>query len=111
MMTETHQGSSVAQAKEMLEAGGYVVLRAASYRAAQTRLRVAEALRDAAIEDRESRRVWMEREVFPWERHLVNRLTFLADLVHDLGATREQMRGSDCNCGMSSCFDNGEQDS
>jgi len=82
----------VAAAKTLLKANGFVVLREKSYRQAQERQRVAEALREAADSDREAHYEWMRREVFPEERRLRDRCMFLYGAARAHGATVEELR-------------------
>lgn len=86
-----------------IEDAGFTILRTKSYRAAQERQRVAEVMREMAEEDKRTQREWMERDVFPWERHLVNRLNHVAALAKGLGATAEDFVGPPCNCGKGQC--------
>jgi hypothetical protein len=76
-----------------LEAEGYVVLRAKSYRQAQERQRVAEALRQSAEEQVESTHRWAE-VAFAEQRRLADRLTFVYGVARSLGATDEDLRGA-----------------
>lgn len=94
---------TVEQAKLILEANGYVVLKQKSYENAQRRQWVDRALRASAEEDRDRQREWMERDVFPWKRHLMNRVTHLGNLAVRLGATTEDMKGPPCDCGRTGC--------
>lgn len=75
-----------------LEAEGYVVLRAKSYRQAQERQRVAEALRWAAERDREGTRDWA-LDAFAEQRRLRDRLTFVYGVARAHGATVEELSG------------------
>ncbi len=79
-------------AKAALEAAGYVVLRAKSYRQAQERQRVAECYREAAEQAAESARAWA-REHLAEERRLADRLTFVYGVARAKGATAEELRG------------------
>ena len=97
------RAAPLAAARASLEAAGYVVLKAKSYRAAQERQRLALAQAEWAERDEAENRAWLERDVFPWERHLVQRLQHIAALAGSLGATAEQMVGPPCTCGMSGC--------
>ena len=78
----------------MLEAAGYVILKARSYRQAQERQRVAEALRAYAQRHEADLRAWMERDVFPRERYMTDRCTFLYGVARAHGATVEELGGS-----------------
>ena len=75
-----------------LEAEGYVVLRAKSYRQAQERQRVAEALRRAAEERVEGTREWA-MQAFAEQRRLSDRLTFVYGVARAHGATVDELRG------------------
>ena len=74
-----------------LEAEGYVVLRAKSYRQAQERQRVAEALRKAAEERVESTQRWAE-QAFAEQRRLSERCTFLYGAARARGASDSYLR-------------------
>lgn len=73
-----------------LEAQGYVVLRAKSYRQAQERQRVAEALLRAEVEHAEGTRRWAH-QAFESQREAWDRTTYLYGLAASLGATDEQL--------------------
>lgn len=75
-----------------LEADGFVVLRAKSYRQAQERQRVSEALRRSAWEQVESTRRWAET-AFAEQRRLSDRLTFVYGVARAHGATVDELRG------------------
>lgn len=81
----------IREAKELLQAEGYVVLRAKSYYQAQERQRVAEALRAMAEEMRASQDRWMREDVFPEKRRLHERLTFVYGVARAHGATIEEL--------------------
>lgn len=76
-----------------LEAEGFVVLRAKSYRQAQERQRVAEALRRAAEDRVESVHDWA-MQAFAEQRRLSDRLTFVYGVARAHGATEEELSGS-----------------
>lgn len=80
------------KAKEFLTERGYVVLREKSYRQAQERLRVAEALRRLEAEHNEHTRAWAHRS-FDETRAAWDRSTYLYGLAVRLGASVEQLRG------------------
>lgn len=82
------------EARTLLESAGFVVLRAKSYRQAQERQRVAEALRGAAIEDAQSAQAWA-RNCLAEERRLRERLTFVYGVARAKGATDDELRGPD----------------
>lgn len=77
--------------REQLEAAGYVVLKAKSYRQAQERQRIAEAMKDYAEERRADQDRWMREDVFPEERRLRERLTFVYGVARAKGATVEEL--------------------
>lgn len=81
-----------AKAKKALEADGYVVLRAKSYRAAQERQHIAQALLKSQEEHNEHTRAWAQ-EAFKEERRLVERCTYLYGLAARHGATDDELRG------------------
>jgi hypothetical protein len=87
--------SATDDAKALLESSGYVVLREKSYRQAQERQRIAEAMREYAEELREGQDRWLRSEVLPRERFLADRLTFLYGVARAHGATVEELRGPD----------------
>jgi queuine/archaeosine tRNA-ribosyltransferase len=82
---------AVERAKATLEALGYVVLREKSYRQAQERQRVADALREHAEDDVASTRRWAE-SCLDEERCLRDRLTFVYGVARAHGATVEDLR-------------------
>lgn len=92
------------EALDVVRAAGYVVLKAKSYRQAQERQRVAEALRAAEAESAESARRWA-RECLEQERFLRERVTYLAALCMKLGATMDQLRGEDDDAQQASYLD------
>jgi hypothetical protein len=80
----------LADALQIVQAAGYVTLREKSYRQAQERQRVAEALRRYADEDAERARDWA-REHCAEERRLRDRLTYVYGVAMARGATREEL--------------------
>lgn len=94
----------VKRVKAELAAMGYVVLKEASYRKAQERQRIAQVRMESAIEDRQHQRDWLDRDVFPWQRHLTNRVDHLAGLARALGATAGDFVGPGCGCGSNGCM-------
>ncbi len=83
---------TVDDAKRLLEAQGFVVLRAKSYRQAEERRRIAENRvywEEAAAEHA---RTWA-RDCLAEERHLADRCTHLYGLAARHGATDEELRG------------------
>lgn len=83
----------IADAKKLLVDNGHVVLRESSYRKAQERQRMAETRAFIADEQRDGQRKWMERDVFPRERYLADRLTFVYGVARAHGATAEELSG------------------
>ncbi|MBU8819569.1 hypothetical protein KL864_27155 [Mycolicibacterium goodii] len=92
-LTENEQ-DAITDARLLLESYGYVVLREKSYRQAQERQRVAEALRRAAEEDAERARQWA-LNCLEAERRLFERCTFLYGAAIAAGATPDDLRGHD----------------
>lgn len=83
--------SQLDKAAELVRGNGFVVLRERSYRAAQERQRIAEARMNDAIDQRDHQRGWMENEVFPRERLLADRVTFLYGAARAHGATVDEL--------------------
>lgn len=81
-----------AKAKKALEAHGYVVLRAKSYRAAQERQHIAQALLASEERHNEGTRAWAQ-QAFDEQRRLSERCTYLYGLAARLGATDDDLRG------------------
>lgn len=81
-----------ADAKEFLEANGWTVIRTKSYRAAQERLRVAEARRVSEEMHAEQTREWAQR-AYTEQRALMKRCEFLYGMARSYGATAEELRG------------------
>jgi hypothetical protein len=75
-----------------LEAEGYVVLRAKSYRLAEERRRIAECRTEWAERDAEHAREWA-REAWREHRRLADRCTFLYGAAIEHGATQEGLGG------------------
>lgn len=73
-----------------IRAAGYVLIKEKSYRQAQERQRVAEALRVAAYDDRDATRAWAE-QCCAEERRLSRRLTFVYGVARAHGATVEEL--------------------
>jgi len=85
-------GGVLEEALAVVKDAGYVVLKAKSYRQAQERQRVAEALKRAAEEDAERTRAWAISHCDE-ERRLAARLTFVYGVARARGATDEELRG------------------
>lgn len=83
---------AVADARMLLESYDYVVLRAKSYRQAQERQRVAEALRRSEEQAAEHARAWAT-ECLARERQLAERCTFLYGAARAAGCTDADLRG------------------
>lgn len=83
----------LAKIKAKLEASGYVVLKAASYRRAQERQHLAQALLASQERENEHTRAWAHR-AFDEQRILSDRCTYLYGLAASLGATEGQLRGA-----------------
>lgn len=79
-------------AKAFLEATGYVVLKAKSYRQAQERQRIAECQRESAEDRVKSVEAWA-RDCHAEERRLARRLTFVYGIAQAYGVTTEELRG------------------
>lgn len=84
--------SDIDEAKALLEASGYVVLKAKSYRQATERQRVAEALRRSEQEAAQHARAWA-LQCLNGERSLARRCEFLYGVARAHGATVEELRG------------------
>ncbi len=83
---------TIDEAKKLLEADGYVVLRAKSYRWAEDRRHRAQADAYWAKLDKEHAWVWA-RECRDDERKLADRCTYLYGLAARHGASDEELRG------------------
>ena len=81
----------VRAARELLEANGYVVLRAKSYRQAQERQRVAQALLAAEKQCSEGTRQWAA-DAHREQRRLADRLTHVYGVARAHGATVDELR-------------------
>jgi len=77
-------------AKTILENAGFVVIKAKSYRAAQERQRIAEALLVAEVEHSKGTYAWANR-CCDEERRLRDRLTFVYGVARALGASIEDL--------------------
>lgn len=82
----------VSLAKDVLHGAGYVCLREKSYRQAQERQRVAEALRKAEEEAAEHARQWAVN-CLDESRRLRDRLEFVYGEARAHGVTVEQLSG------------------
>lgn len=83
----------VEAAKALLEADGWVVLRAKSYENMKRQKFYAECDARSERQHRVSTERWAREDLLPEERRLRNRCTFLYGLASRLGATDEELRG------------------
>jgi hypothetical protein len=83
--------TDIDDAKALLVANGYVVLKAKSHREAQLRRRVTEARARWADDDAEHARDWA-RKCLDEERRLRERLTLVWGLAVEHGATLDELR-------------------
>jgi len=79
-------------ALKSVKSAGYVVLKEKSYRQAQERQRVAEALRKAEERAAEDARHWAIN-CLDEQRRLADRLTFVYGVARAHGATVEELKG------------------
>lgn len=84
----------LAEALTIVMAGGYVPLKAKSYRQAQERQHIAQAEAEWEKESAAHARAWAH-DCLEKERHLSNRCVYLYGLAAKLGATDDQLRGND----------------
>lgn len=82
--------SDAVAARALLEAEGFVVLKSKSYRQAQERQRVAEALRLSAERDAEQARTWA-RNCLDSERRMRDRCADLVAFAMSHGATLDDL--------------------
>ena len=92
-MTDPTPIDSTEQAKRLLEANGYVILKAKSYQRAQERQRLAQALWESAQRDRAHTREWAF-SIFDEQRRLADRLTFVYGVARSHGASVEELNGT-----------------
>ena len=83
---------TIEDAKAVMEQSGYVVLKRESYRRAQERQRVAEALLGSEKRHNEDTRAWAFRALDEQVR-LSDRLTFVYGVARAYGATVEELSG------------------
>jgi len=95
MTKKQEEREGVAEAKELLRAYGYVVVKGSSYRRAQEKQRTAETLLKAAEERIEDAYTWA-RNCLAEERRLVARITHVYAVALEHGATLEELRGPAC---------------
>ena len=94
-MTTTHVGlrfDDIEDVKSWLSVMGYVTLKAKSYRAAQERQRIAEALMRYAEKDAKNNRAWAVN-CLDDSRLVRDRLTFVYGVARAHGATIEDLTG------------------
>ncbi len=94
MITPTEQ-YEITDARNILEAHGFVVLREKSYRRAQERQRMAEVMRANAVERAESQDKWWREHILPELFEYRDRVTFLYGAARAAGCTVEDLRGPD----------------
>lgn len=99
MTAAPHLSEDITHAKALLEGNGFVVLRERSYRQAQERQRVAEALARDADEQRARTHQWVREDLGPEARRLRERLTFVYGVARAHGATVEELHGPDTLAG------------
>lgn len=92
MITRKATPGELEIALQIVKDAGYVAIKAKSYRQAQERQRVAEALRGMAEENRESTFRWA-LTVCDEERRLRDRLVFVYGVARAHGATVEDLSG------------------
>ena len=85
-------GDAIEQAKALLKADGFVVLRQKSYRQAQERQRVAEVRMACAEREMESTTRWAHK-AFDEQARLAERCGFLYGQAMARGATADELRG------------------
>lgn len=91
-MSVTSQSMRVANLRTQLEAAGYVVLKESSYRRAQERQRIAEALLRNEQEHVASTERWA-RECCERERRMSVRTSYLYGLAKAHGASDDELAG------------------
>ena len=77
-------------AKTLLEQGGYVVVKARTYRGLQERVRIAEQATAFERETNKTTHAWA-RQAFDEQRRLGDRLTFVYGEARAAGCTVEQL--------------------
>jgi len=91
-MSDAPDEYAIKSAKAILDQAGYVVIKAKSYRAAQERQRIAEALMHYAEEDAKNNRAWAVN-CLDDSRLVRDRLTFVYGVARAHGATVEDLTG------------------
>lgn len=84
--------SLIARAKALLEANGFVVLRAKSYAKARQDMHTAKALLASEERHAEHIRAWAS-DAFAEQRRLAERCTYLYGLAAAHGASADELRG------------------
>lgn len=83
----------ITDARNVLESHGFVVLREKSYRRAQERQRMAEALRADAVDRAASQDAWWREHILPELFTYRDRVTFLYGAARAAGCTVEELSG------------------
>ncbi len=83
---------TIDEAKALLEANGFTVLRTKSYNQMRERHRVAVALKEGAERYQESTRAWAV-DCIKAERRLMKRCEFLYGVARACGASVDELRG------------------
>lgn len=83
----------IAIAKQILEASGYVALKAKSYRNSQERRRMAEARAEYEAQANLGTQRWVQQDLVPEIRSLHDRVTFLYGAARAAGASVEDLQG------------------
>ena len=82
----------ITDARNVLEAAGYAVLKASSVRRIHERRRIAEVLLEAEKDRRAETHEWAV-SAFTEQRRLADRLTFVYGVARAHGATVDELRG------------------
>ena len=91
-MGDKQMTQDVATAKALLEANGFVVLRAKSYAKARADMHAAKVEAKSERRHNEHTRAWAH-DAFVEQRRLAERCTYLYGLAAAHGATPEELRG------------------
>jgi hypothetical protein len=89
-VSPTPKDTEAEEAKAVLEAAGYVVVKAKSYRDAQERQRRAQCMAEAEVDRRKSVEAWAHR-CLDDERQMRDRVTFLYGVARAHGATDDEL--------------------
>lgn len=90
-----NERNAIADARNYLESYGYVVIREKSYRAAQQRQAIAEAIKNVEIQQRQSTDRWAQQELVPQILRLSERCSFLYGAARAAGCTDTELQGAD----------------